>query len=215
MYRLYKDKEECFECNISIEGADLSKAKARLVLENDEYTLLFDGEIDTNGKCTIGIKKLKFLPENLQGTLKLEVIVDDDNYFVPYEDKFTIETGTKVTAEVVESKHSKKTNTKVLVEVSEPRQESTLEEVTEATKPINESSKLPEALEETHRKLKRYGNRLCEHKERNTIVRETIAEVSKKYNLNTPDAYTVSMEVLEELKKSKKYLKVIDYYKNQ
>jgi len=23
MYRLYKDKEECFECNISIEGAGI------------------------------------------------------------------------------------------------------------------------------------------------------------------------------------------------
>lgn len=115
MYELYTDKNENFECKISIEGSNLSKANARLVLESTEYNLIFEGKIDNTGKCIIPIKKLKLLSENLKGNLKLEVIVDNDTYFVPYTDTFIVKTNKKVTVEV--TKPSEGTNKKVLVEV--------------------------------------------------------------------------------------------------
>lgn len=72
MYKLYKDKYENFECRIAIEGANLSSAKARLVLENSEYNLFFWGDIKSDGNCIIPIPKLKILSENLKGNLKLK-----------------------------------------------------------------------------------------------------------------------------------------------
>lgn len=100
MYKFFKDKSENFECQIGIEGSSLSKAKARLILENSEYNLIFKGTIDSNGKCIIPVSKLKVLSENLQGDLKLEVIVDDDTYFIPYQDKFEVGINKKITVEV-------------------------------------------------------------------------------------------------------------------
>ena len=59
MYKLFTDKNELFECNISLQGASLKKSKARLIVETSEYSLLFNGKISSNGKCEIPIKKLK------------------------------------------------------------------------------------------------------------------------------------------------------------
>ena len=51
MYKLFTDKSELFECNISLQGASLKKSKARLVVETSDYSLLFKGEINSKGKC--------------------------------------------------------------------------------------------------------------------------------------------------------------------
>jgi len=117
MYKLFTDKDENFECKIAVEGTNLSKASARLVLESSEYNLIFEGKIDNTGKCIIPIKKLKCLSENLKGKLKLEVIVDNDTYFVPYSDDFTVMTNRKVTAEVIQPNSNIKSK-KVIVEVT-------------------------------------------------------------------------------------------------
>ena len=74
MYKFFKDKQENFTCNIGIKGSSLSKTKARLILENEEYSLIFNGDIDSNGKCVIPVKKLKILSENLTGKLKFKII---------------------------------------------------------------------------------------------------------------------------------------------
>ena len=100
MYKLYTDKTELFECTIKIEGASLSKSKVRLVVESTDLNLLFPGKIDSDGKCTIPVAKLKgLLDENTQGNIKLEVIADDV-YFTPWESNFIIETSRKLTVEV-------------------------------------------------------------------------------------------------------------------
>ena len=115
MYKFYKDKPENFECNVTIEGAPLSKSKARLVLENNEYNIIFEGNIDSSGKCIIPVKKLGILPEGLVGKLKLEVIVEDDTYFLPYESDFTVALSKKVTVEALQQ--SNDFNKKIVVEV--------------------------------------------------------------------------------------------------
>lgn len=100
MYTLYTDKQEVFECSISLEGASVKNSKARLIVESKDLNLLFKGKIDSNGKCTVPIKKLKnLLEDSTKGKMRLEVIADD-TYFTPWESSFEVETAKKVTVEV-------------------------------------------------------------------------------------------------------------------
>jgi len=100
MYKLFTDKTELFECNISLQGASLKKSKARLVVETQDYSLLFNGSINSNGKCEIPIRKLKgLIDEDTNGSIRLEVIAED-TFFTPWESDFEVKTSRKVTVEV-------------------------------------------------------------------------------------------------------------------
>ena len=100
MYKLFTDKAELFECSISLQGASLNKSKARLVVETQDYSLLFNGTISKGGKCKIPIRKLKgLIDEETKGNIRLEVIAED-NFFTPWESNFEVETSKKVTVEV-------------------------------------------------------------------------------------------------------------------
>jgi len=104
MYKLYTDKTEIFECDIKLSGAAIKDSKARLVIESEDLTLLFSGDISESGKCKVPVKKLRnLLDENTKGNIKLEVIAED-TYFVPWESEFLIETSKKVTVEVKSQK---------------------------------------------------------------------------------------------------------------
>ena len=118
MYKLFTDKSELFECDIKLEGASLSKSKARLVVETQDYSLLFDGSIKSSGKCEIPIRKLKgLIDEDTSGNIRLEVIAED-TLFTPWESGFEVEASKKVTVEV-KSQQIKKpiVETKVKVKV--------------------------------------------------------------------------------------------------
>ena len=118
MYKLFTDKSELFECDIKLEGASLSKSKARLVVETSDYSLLFNGSINSSGKCEIPIRKLKgLIDENTTGNIRLEVIAED-TYFTPWESDFEVDASKKVTVEV-KSQSTKKpiVETKVRVKV--------------------------------------------------------------------------------------------------
>ena len=122
MYKLFTDKSELFECDIKLEGASLSKSSARLVVETSDYSLLFKGEISSNGKCEIPIRKLKgLIDESTTGNIRLEVIAED-TYFTPWESDFEVDASKKVTVEV-KSQEDKKTilETKVKVKVKEEK----------------------------------------------------------------------------------------------
>jgi hypothetical protein len=122
MYRLFTDKAEIFECDIKVEGTSLNKSKARLVIETQNYSLLFNGKIDSSGKCSIPIKKLKgLIEENSKGNIKLEIIAED-TYFTPWETTFEVEASKKVTVEV-KSQEEKPTITESKVEVTEVKNE--------------------------------------------------------------------------------------------
>ena len=100
MYKLFTDKTELFECSISLQGASLKKSKARLVVETQDYSLLFNGTISKSGKCEIPIRKLKgLIDEDTSGNIRLEVIAED-TFFTPWESDFEVETSKKVTVEV-------------------------------------------------------------------------------------------------------------------
>ena len=100
MYKLFTDKSELFECDIKLQGASLKKSKARLVVETQDYSLMFNGSISNSGKCEIPIKKLKgLIDEDTIGNIRLEVIAED-TFFTPWESDFEVETSKKVTVEV-------------------------------------------------------------------------------------------------------------------
>ena len=118
MYKLFTDKSELFECDIKLEGASLSKSSARLVVETQDYSLLFNGDINLSGKCEIPIRKLKgLIDENTTGNIRLEVIAED-TFFTPWESDFEVDASKKVTVEV-KSQTTKKpiVETKVRVKV--------------------------------------------------------------------------------------------------
>ena len=122
MYKLFTDKSELFECDIKLEGASLSKSKARLVVETKDYSLLFKGDINSSGKCEIPIRKLKgLIDENTTGNIRLEVIAED-TFFTPWESDFEVDASKKVTVEV-KSQTTKKpiVETKVKVKVKDEK----------------------------------------------------------------------------------------------
>jgi hypothetical protein len=98
MYPLYSDKSNLFECAIQLEGCSLNDASARLIIESEQNSLVFNGEIDNTGACLIPVKKLKGLVSE-GGSMKLEVIADD-MYFSPWESEYELLQSKQVTVEV-------------------------------------------------------------------------------------------------------------------
>lgn len=107
LYKLYKDKAEDFICDISVEGVDSEDTEVRLIIESDDWTLMFRGEIK-KGKCIIPIKKLSLFNEGQKGKIKLEVNADG-NLFTPWEDDFIVKVSKKVTVRLNEKKSTKPT----------------------------------------------------------------------------------------------------------
>jgi hypothetical protein len=113
MYRLLKDKNNEFLCEIKLEGASTKDAKVRLFLQGDGCEYSFNGIIE-EGKCMVPLGKLKKFTNLLEsGKIRLEVIADD-TWFVPYESEYQLEQERKVTVEVFEPGSTQK---KPLVEV--------------------------------------------------------------------------------------------------
>ena len=132
MYKLYTDKQETFECDLFLEGADLKQSSARLIVESKDLTLMFKGEIDDKGNCKVPIKKLKgLMGENTTGDIKLEVIAED-TLIEPWQSDFIVDTAKKVTVEVKSQREEKpqiKESTKPQVKVKS---------VKNYTNPVNE-----------------------------------------------------------------------------
>ena len=127
MYKLFTDKSELFECDIKLEGASLSKSKARLVVETSDYSLLFNGTISSGGKCEIPIRKLKgLIDENTSGNIRLEVIAED-TYFTPWESDFEVDASKKVTVEV-KTQTTKKPIVEAKIEVKVKNKKPTITE---------------------------------------------------------------------------------------
>ena len=105
--KLYTDKSEVFECNVSLQGASIKESKLRAILKIDDKNLMVEGKINSNGKGEILFPKLKNISEDGDvGTMELEVIAEDA-YFQPYEETFSVVTSKKATVEVLSKKPSK------------------------------------------------------------------------------------------------------------
>jgi len=102
-YKVYADKAETFSCDIELEGANLKDTEVRLVLESDNWNLMFPGEIDRNGKVNIPIRKLNIFEEGTKGKIKMEVIAEG-TVFTPWEDDFEVKMSKKVMVKFNEGK---------------------------------------------------------------------------------------------------------------
>ena len=105
-YQVFIDKSENFTCEIELEGAQLKDTQVRLVLETENWNLLFNGEIDRNGKVNIPIKKLSLFEEGDHGSIKMEVIAEG-TVFIPWEQEFEAKRSKKVMVSFNENKKSK------------------------------------------------------------------------------------------------------------
>ena len=105
--KLYTDKTEIFECNVSLEGASIKDSKLRAILKFDDKNLMVEGKIKSNGKGQILLPKLKNISKDGEvGKMELEVIAEAA-YFQPYEETFSVVTSKKATVEVLSKKPSK------------------------------------------------------------------------------------------------------------
>ena len=115
MYTLYSDKKNIFECDIQLEGASLSQAFARVIIEGDDLNLIFNGTINNDGYCKIEMPKLNVMEGN--GNMKLEVIADD-MYFNPWDSSYELKKSKSVKVEVRQPTQDVITETKAKVKVN-------------------------------------------------------------------------------------------------
>jgi len=137
-YKLYTDKINKFSCSIQVEGTSLSKSKVRLVVESEDMTYMFNGQLFDTGVCEVKIPKTKsFLPEGKKGNMYLEVIADDV-YFEPWNSDFVVEQERKVNV-VVNEQIESRPKLSVIVNEQEPTKRIVEEKKIINKKPVSET----------------------------------------------------------------------------
>jgi hypothetical protein len=180
-----------------VEGADLKNAQARLILENDEYSLLFKGNIDSDGKCSIDIRQLKFLSENLKGKMKLEVIVDNDTYFIPYEDDFIVDVSKKVRVEVIQTTSPLISDKKVVVKVNNPNK------LIKSPKILNTLPIFEIAIKEAYDAINDDTIKNLKPLVKKFLIKEMLQEVIDKYKIPSSDISKFNRGIIQEIRKNK------------
>ena len=178
MYKLYTDKQETFECDLFLEGADLKQSSARLIVESNDLTLMFKGTIDEKGNCKVPIKKLKgLMSENTTGDIKLEVIAED-TYFQPWQSEFTVDTAKKIKVEIKEQKEAKPS--KPRIKVTEVKNH--FNPVKKIAGMLNENNvSVQDILKDKTRMIKiltEYSNKVKFKKGSKVFIREVIKELA-------------------------------------
>tara|TARA_B100000029_G_scaffold213107_1_gene211125 strand:+ start:132 stop:692 length:561 start_codon:yes stop_codon:yes gene_type:complete len=183
-YKLYTDKQEVFECDLFLEGADLKQSSARILVETKDLTLLFPGEINEEGNCKVPIKKLKgLLGEDTTGNIKLEVIAED-TLIEPWQSEFVVSTSKKVTVEV------KSQGDKQPIKESSNKPQVKIKNVKNNSNPINDMVKVLKEngitlskVVKNKRKiapiLENYSNKVNYQGGTKKFIKEVIQELSK------------------------------------
>ena len=190
MHTFFTDKQEVFECKISLQGASYNNSKARLVLESDNMNFIFYGKINSEGKCTVPVNKLKnYLSEDTKGTVKLEVIAED-TFFEPWSDKFEVQTAKKVTVEV-------KSNNNDLVEQEGPAKVM----VSEVKNIKSKVNKLSAITEEFIKLLVKKNINIYNLHENKKVVNTLGQHIVKRYNLTESQRLQLINSVIKKLSK--------------
>jgi hypothetical protein len=151
MYTLYSDKNNIFECDIQLEGASLSQAFARVIVEGNDLNLVFNGNINNDGNCRIEMPKLNMLKEG--GEMKLEIIADD-MYFNPWNSDFEIKKSKNITVEVKQPKDNIIKENKAKVRVNINQQKPVSKKQVKSKKTIKESKFTKQDLKNLLNKLR-------------------------------------------------------------
>ena len=182
-YKLYTDKQETFECDLFLEGADLKNSSARILVETKDLTPLFPGTITKDGNCKVPIKKLKgLLDENTTGDIKLEVIAED-TLIEPWQSNFVVSTSKKVTVEVKSQGNKKqiKESTKPQVKIKNVKNDSnSINEIVEFFKKNNIT--LQKVVKDKKRIvsiLENYSNKIEYKGGTKKFIREVIKKLPK------------------------------------
>ena len=94
-YTIYLDKEETFECEVSIKNASIKDSSVRLIIESDDINLVFFGTISKD-TISVPIRSLKkYFTESDKATIKLEVIVEN-NLVTPWQSELLFDSYNKV-----------------------------------------------------------------------------------------------------------------------
>ena len=195
-YKLFTDKQEIFECKIHLEGASLNNASSRIVVNTSDLNLMFEGDIDKDGNCSIPIKKLKgLLGENDKGKMKLEVIADDV-YFMPWESDFSVDTSKKIKVDVKPQIKSAVVESKPKVVIEKVKNSKPISKKPKQ-KPIQKINPVDRMVEVLHKQgigvtsiyeskdkmipvLKQYSKKLGYQKGEKKFIKEVINKLVKK-----------------------------------
>eukprot|EP01050_Picozoa_sp_SAG11_P000569 SAG11_NODE_19_length_25345_cov_5.090628_10_plen_155_part_00 len=137
MYTLYSDKKNVFECDIQLEGASLSQAFARVIVEGNDLNLVFNGNITKDGNCRIEMPKLNMVNEG--GEMKLEVIAED-MYFNPWNSEFELKKSKNITVEVKQPTNKVINENKATVKVKVPKEVGTKKVTSQPKRTLKESN---------------------------------------------------------------------------
>ena len=151
MYTLYSDKNNIFECDIQLEGASITQAFAREIVEGDNLNLVFNGDITSEGNCRIEMPKLNMLKEG--GEMKLEIIADD-MYFNPWNSDFELKKSKSVTVEVKQPTNKVIKENKATVKVNIPKEVKPKRRVSQPKKTLKESNFTKQDLKKLLLKLR-------------------------------------------------------------
>jgi len=151
MYTLYSDKNNIFECDIQLEGASITQAFARVIVEGDNLNLVFNGDITSEGNCRIEMPKLNMLKEG--GEMKLEIIADD-MYFNPWNSDFELKKSKSVTVEVKQPTNKVIKENKATVKVNIPKEVKPKRKVSQPKKTLKESNFTKQDLKKLLLKLR-------------------------------------------------------------
>ena len=99
-YKLFTDKSNKFQCSIQVEGTSLENSQARIIIETNHLSYLFNGEIYNTGICEFELPKLKGILDE-GSVVKLEVIADDVR-FEPWSSDFVVEAEKKINVKIQE-----------------------------------------------------------------------------------------------------------------
>ena len=189
MYTIQLDQTKNFECNLKIQGASLKKSKINMIIEGDDFDIKLKGAIDSSGKVTIPIKKLKgILDENIKGNMFLEVIAED-TYFTPYKTEYLTEVSRKVEVISVNGKSKESltesesvdiTDSKPKVTISDIKNDDALlikEHVNRINKNITRSNLNIFKKEDKAKVIKTIQNYLTENKVENSLYDKIMTEL--------------------------------------
>lgn len=151
MYTLYSDKNNIFECDIQLEGASITQAFARVIVEGNNLNLVFNGDITSEGNCRIEMPKLNMLKEG--GEMKLEIIADD-MYFNPWNSDFELKKSKSVTVEVKQPTNKVIKENKATVKVNMPKEVKPKRRVSQPKKTLKESNFTKQDLKKLLLKLR-------------------------------------------------------------
>jgi hypothetical protein len=148
-YILNNDRQEDFECVLSLEGASLDDSSARILLEVNDTIIMFKGIINEGGKCQVPIKNLRrIFPSEVTGKMKLEVIAED-TYFSPWEDDVTIKPSKSITVETVQLR---KEPEKPRMKIQEIKQRKVLPNINELCESLKRQGFTKKVIEENRAK---------------------------------------------------------------